>query len=92
MKNRNQNPHQNRPVTYEIRVQGRLDESWSDWLEGMAITFERGSHAYDATILTGTFVDQAALHGVLNRIRDLNARLISVQLTSPETEFGGNKP
>ncbi len=65
-------------TTYQIRVQGKLDESWSDWLEGMAISFEMGSDGSDVTILTGEVVDQAALHGVLNRIRDLNVPLLSV--------------
>ena len=58
---------------YQITVQGRLDENWSDWFDGMKITVE-----HDATTLTGSVVDQAALHGILNKIRDLNLALISV--------------
>ena len=69
-------------TTYQIRVQGRLDESWSDWLDGLAITFEKGCDGSGVTTLTGAVVDQAALHGVLNRIRDLNITLLSVQLVN----------
>ncbi|HCB48248.1 MAG: hypothetical protein AMJ56_10860 [Anaerolineae bacterium SG8_19] len=70
-------------MIYQIRVQGKLDESWSEWLEGMAIAFEGGNHGSGVTTITGAIIDQAALHGVLNRIRDLNIPLISVQLISP---------
>jgi len=58
---------------YQITVQGKLDESWSDWFDGMKITV-----GHDATTLTGPVADQAALHGILNKIRDLNLALISV--------------
>lgn len=68
------------PTTYQIRVQGRLDESWSNWLAGMAIAPEGGGDGSEVTTITGPIVDQAALHGVLNRIRDLNLPLLSVQL------------
>ncbi len=61
---------------YQIKVQGRLDESWSDWFDQMAITQE-DSHN---TTLTGSIVDQAALRGVLFKIWDLNLRLVSVML------------
>ena len=57
---------------YQIQVEGALDRSWSDWFNGMAVTFEEG-----LTTLTGA-VDQSALHGILARIRDLNMKLISV--------------
>ena len=82
------NPTVDRPATYQIRVQGMIDESWSDWFDGMAVTFDGDSDRGVITALTGEVIDQAALHGVLNRIRDLNIPLISVQLVSPETEFG----
>ena len=58
---------------YQIKVQGRLDESWSGWFNGMAITLEG-----DTTTLTGAVVDQAALRGLLSRLWDLNLALISV--------------
>jgi len=81
MKDKNSNPPNDRPIPYQIRVQGRLDPSWSDWLGGMVITYTKHNNGSDVTILTGEVVDQAALHGILNRIRDLNAQLLSVQIT-----------
>jgi hypothetical protein len=67
-------------MRYQIRVQGRLDRHWNDWFEGMEI-----KHEGDQTLLTGTVPDQAALHGLLHRIRDLNLILLSVYLITPET-------
>ena len=61
------------PTCYHIQVQGRLDESWSAWFDGLAIAFEDG-----VTTLTGALADQAALRGVLVRIWDLNLAVISV--------------
>ena len=58
---------------YQIVVQGRLDEGWSEWLDGMTMGFEHG-----VTTLIGTVADQAALRGLLTRIWDLNLTLISV--------------
>lgn len=62
-----------KPSAYAIQVRGRLDERWSSWFDGMEIVFENGF-----TTLTGTVVDQAALHGVLDRIWSLNLALVSV--------------
>ena len=90
MKNRRQSPHVDRLTTYQIRVIGRLDQNWSDWFDGMVITFENESGGFAGTTMTGTVVDQAALYGILNRIRDLNIPLLSVQLVSSEDEFGEN--
>ena len=59
---------------YEIRVKGHLDESWADWLSGLAIQHEPDGDS----LLSGSLPDQAALHGVLNRLRDLGVQLISV--------------
>ena len=83
MKSINQNPNIDRPVTYQIRVQGRIDESWSDWFDGMAITFERGSDGGAITALTGAVVDQAALHGLIVKILNLNLNLISLNRIVP---------
>lgn len=58
------------PSRYRIKVKGLLDQKWSDWFEGMTITYEE-----NATILEGPIPDQAALHGILARIRDLNLTL-----------------
>jgi hypothetical protein len=66
-----------RPVTYQIKVPGYLDESWSDWAGGMAITFETEDDGPPVTTLTGT-VDQAALQGLLRRLYSLGLPLISV--------------
>lgn len=59
---------------YEIRVEGLLDESWSEGFAGLTIR-----HESDETVLVGPLRDQAALHGVLTRVRDLNLKLISVR-------------
>ena len=58
----------------EIRIAGHLDPSWADWLEGFTITHTQDEH----TLLTGTVADQAALYGLLAKLRDLGLKLISV--------------
>jgi hypothetical protein len=63
------------PAVYEIHVQGRLHSSWSSWFDGMTLIDLPGG----ITALVGPVIDQAALFGVLSRIRDLGAALISVQ-------------
>ena len=67
---------------HEIRVQGRLDDRWVDWLEGLALTRENDG----TTTLTGRLADQAALHGVLNTIRDLNLPIVSVRRVYPDAD------
>jgi hypothetical protein len=69
------------PATYQIRVQGRLDESWSAWFDNMTITVENHENGAAVTTLTGTVTDQVALHGLLSRIRDLGLPLLLVQCT-----------
>ena len=64
-----------KPSLYHIRVKGILDEKWSDWFDGFAIT----PQADDETLLAGPVADQAALHGLLAKIRDLGLPLLSVQ-------------
>jgi hypothetical protein len=71
------------PLEYQIKVQGRLEDRWSHWFEDMKMTVESDSPGMAITVLTGEITDQAALHGLLNRIRDLNLLLISVQLIEP---------
>ena len=66
---------------YRIKLKGCLDSDWSDWFEQMAISTEGGE-----TILTGPVADQAALHGLLIRIRDLNLKLLSVERIEPKRE------
>jgi hypothetical protein len=68
--------------SYEIRLQGHLDDHWVDWLEGLALTRENDG----TTTLTGQLADQAALHGVLNNIRDLNLPIVSVRRVDSEAE------
>jgi hypothetical protein len=63
-----------RPGNYHIRVKGNLDTRWSDWFGGMCITHEKN----DETLLAGQVTDQAALHGMLAKIRDLGLPLLSV--------------
>jgi hypothetical protein len=60
--------------SYEIRLKGHLDESWADWFEGLTFTYESDG----STTLTGEDIDQAALHGLLKKIRDLGLPLLSV--------------
>jgi hypothetical protein len=59
---------------YEIHVRGRLDQRWSSWFEGLIISYE----GEDITVLRGSLVDEAALHGVLNKVRDLALPLLAV--------------
>lgn len=66
-----------RPITYQIRVPAHLDDSWSDWVEGMAIEVQNEEDGSPVTTLTCT-VDQAALHGLLRRLYSLGLPLISV--------------
>ena len=62
-------------MRYEIRVQGVLDQHWSGWFDGLQITAEPGN----VTVLTGPVADEAALHGLLARVRDLALPLLSVR-------------
>ena len=59
---------------YEIRVQGHLDQRWSGWFDGLTITYEGA----DVTMLRGPLVDEAALHGILIKVRDLTLPLLAV--------------
>jgi hypothetical protein len=67
-----------RPI-YQIRIQGHLGPQWTDWFEGLSITLEDNGE----TLITGAVVDQAALHGLLRKVRDLGLRLLAVTLMSP---------
>ena len=74
------------PAVYEIRVRGQLDELWSDWLEGLTIRSEDTPDGQAITLLSGTIVDQAALHGILARLRDLNVVLLAVVCLGQDRE------
>ena len=62
------------PMVYQIRIKGHLGSQWTDWFEGLTITLEDNGD----TLLTGLVVDQAALHGLLKKVRDLGMPLVSV--------------
>ena len=71
------NPGQ--PVVYQIRLKGHLGSEWTDWFEGLTITLEEDGD----TLLTGPVIDQAALHGLLKKVRDLGMPLVSVSPLEP---------
>ena len=79
------------PLVYQIRIEGHLGREWADWFDGLAITaLDNGE-----TLLTGPVVDQAALHGLLKKVRDVGMPLLSVnRVTSSEAScldwFSGN--
>ncbi|MCI0696196.1 hypothetical protein L0337_29860 [candidate division KSB1 bacterium] len=62
-------------ITYEIKIKEHLDSHWSEWLGGMRLTYAEN----DETVLTGAIRDQAALYGILDKLRDLGVTLLSVQ-------------
>ena len=68
-----------RPMVYQIRVEGHLGPKWTDWFGGMTVTLEDDGE----TLLTGPVVDQAALHGLLRKVRDLGMPLISAVRVNP---------
>ncbi len=70
------------PELYEIRIKGHLDGRWADWFEGLTITLEDDGN----TLLTGPVIDQAALHGLLRKVRDLGMPLLSVNPVEPDTK------
>ncbi len=67
------------PMVYQIRIKGHLGRQWTNWFEGLTITLEDNGD----TILTGPVVDQAALHGLLRKVRDLGIPLISAIHVNP---------
>ena len=62
------------PMIYQIRIRGHLDDRWRDWFEGLTVTPEDNGE----TLVTSPVVDQAALHGLLKKVRDLGLPLVSV--------------
>jgi hypothetical protein len=67
------------PMVYQFRIKGHLGPQWTEWFEGLSITLEEGGE----TLLTGPVADQAALHGLLRKIRDLGMPLISAIRVNP---------
>ena len=66
-------------MIYQIRIKGYLGSQWSEWFDGLTITLEEDGN----TLLTGTAVDQAELHGILKKVRDLGMTLLSVNSVAP---------
>jgi len=75
----NPNTDPSQLVVYQIRIKGHLGREWTAWFEGLTITLEDNGD----TLLTGPIVDQAALHGLLKKVRDLGLPLVSVSPVEP---------
>jgi len=75
----NPNTDSSKPTVYQIRIKGHLGREWTDWFEGLTITLEDNGD----TLLTGPVIDQAALHGLLKKVRDLGLPLVSVGPVEP---------
>jgi hypothetical protein len=73
------NTDPNEPMMYQIRIKGHLGPQWTDWFGGLSITLEDNGD----TLLTGLVVDQAALYGLLRKVRDLGMPLLSVNRVKP---------
>ena len=69
---------------YEIRIKGYLEARWAEWFDGLTITLEENGN----TLLSGPLADQAALHGILKKVRDLGMTLLSVNSVGPDTKEG----
>jgi hypothetical protein len=70
-------------MAYQIRIKGHLSDEWTDWFDGLAITLDESGD----TLLTGPVTDQAALHGLLRKVRDLGMPLVSVSPVDPVEEL-----
>jgi hypothetical protein len=73
-------PDPGQPIVYQIRIKGHLGCEWTDWFEGLTITLEDNGEM----LLTGSVIDQAALHGLLRKVRDLGMPLLSVGRVEPD--------
>jgi hypothetical protein len=77
---RNPKSDPSEPMVHQIRLKGHLGLQWTDWFGGLTITLKENGD----TLLTGPVVDQAALHGLLKKVRDLGMTLLSVNRVEPE--------
>jgi hypothetical protein len=77
----NSKTNSNRPLIYQIRIEGHLGQQWVDWFEGLTITLEDNGD----TLLTGPVIDQAALYGLLKKVRDLGLPLLALNLVEPDS-------
>ena len=86
---RNSKTVPSQPQVYQIRINGHLGQQWMDWFDGLTITLEDNGD----TLLTGPVIDQAALYGLLKKVRDLGMPLVSVNLVEPgpSTTFGAGQ-
>ena len=78
------------PVIYQIRIEGHLDAQWANWFSGLSVSLEENGD----TLLTGPVVDQAALYGLLKKVRDLGLPLVSVNqvgFLKPDVEIEETK-
>jgi hypothetical protein len=73
------------PARYEVRVDGVLDGRWSQWFQGLRIDNQGGE-----TVLSGTLSDQPALHGILDKVRDLGLCIVAVRRLPPQEAGGGS--
>jgi hypothetical protein len=76
------NPEAYQRIVYQFRIKGHLGQKWMNWFEGLTVTLEKDGN----TLLSGTVVDQAALHGLLKKIRDLGMPLLAVNQVEPKQE------
>ncbi|HLX57117.1 MAG TPA: hypothetical protein VKR83_08855 [Ktedonobacteraceae bacterium] len=76
------------PMIYKIRLKGHLGHHWTDWFDGLTITLEDNGE----TLLTGALVDQAALHGLLKKVRDVGLPLVSVIGVKPDQAEASETP
>lgn len=81
--------HQHNPGRYEIRLKGHLDSRWAAWFDGLNLTNESDG----TTVIHGPVVDQAALHGLLQKLRDTGLPLVSVAQVEPDhADLPATKP
>ena len=84
----NTDKHPGQPVIYQIRLKGHLGRHWTDWFDGLTIILEDNGE----TLLTGPVADQAALHGLFKKVRDVGLPLVSVIGVKPDQAEASETP